>query len=472
MSYAYIRVVRIIENRRSMVILWKIHIFLWELLYLLCKISYSSGQSDSESNSTRPKTDIEIFYHNLNDSKYDRRIPPTVGSGNPVVLKMDLFVQSVGEINEMQMASGKQQMVTMSVFFRMRWHDRRLKVGHTTEVVTDYELANLIWLPDPYFVNGEGEARGTITVPNRFFRVSPDGDVFYSQRITVPFACPMNLTYFPLDKQTCKLLVESYGHTTSDILFETMGKGIDVSKDIQIAQFKMTDFKSEVSVRNLSTGEFARLEITFEFERLIGHYIFTVYISSVLIICLSWVSFWLDVHAVPARISLGVLCVLTQTTQTMSILSTTPRVSYFKAIDIWMAACMFFTFCALVEFAIANSMARYMLERRAKREAAQQDLVNRQRTIVSNGNLAMSERSLTDNMSQCQSCMRRRFVDPRLNDFRDLGHSKKKKTTPLPKAHILDMVSRVVFPVAFICLNIGYWVTFKALPTGTVSFNS
>ena len=64
------------------------------------------------------------------------------------------------------------------------------------------------------------------------------------------------------------------------------------------------------------------------------------------------------------------LCVLTQTTQTMSVLSTIPRVSYIKAVDVWMASCLFFTFAALIEFAIANSAARLTEQRRRLREEA------------------------------------------------------------------------------------------------------
>jgi len=73
---------------------------------------------------------------------------------------------------------------------------------------------------------------------------------------------------------------------------------------------------------------------------------------------LSWVSFWIDVDATPARISLGVLTVLTMTTQSSGARSQLPRVSYVKAIDVWMATCLFFVFAALVEFAYANVLLR------------------------------------------------------------------------------------------------------------------
>ena len=46
-------------------------------------------------------------------------------------------------------------------------------------------------------------------------------------------------------------------------------------------------------------------------------------------------SFWLDAHAVPARVALGVTTLLTMSTQTASINSALPPVAYTKAIDVW-----------------------------------------------------------------------------------------------------------------------------------------
>ena len=73
-----------------------------------------------------------------------------------------------------------------------------------------------------------------------------------------------------------------------------------------------------------------------EFQRRFEYYLIQVYVPSFLIVLLSWVSFWIDIHAVPARISLGLLTVLTITTQASGVATKLPRVSYIKAIDVWM----------------------------------------------------------------------------------------------------------------------------------------
>lgn len=64
---------------------------------------------------------------------------------------------------------------------------------------------------------------------------------------------------------------------------------------------------------------------TFHLERSLQYYLIQMYIPSSLIVVVSWLSFWLTASSVPGRISLGVLTVLTMTTQSSSVNASLPR---------------------------------------------------------------------------------------------------------------------------------------------------
>lgn len=53
------------------------------------------------------------------------------------------------------------------------------------------------------------------------------------------------------------------------------------------------------------------LSVRLSLRRAIGHHLVQSYLPSILIVVISWVSFWLDVDAIPARVTLGVTTLLT-----------------------------------------------------------------------------------------------------------------------------------------------------------------
>lgn len=92
-----------------------------------------------------------------------------------------------------------------------------------------------------------------------------------------------------------------------------------------------------------------------------GFFVIQVYVPSILIVILSWVSFWINIDASPARVSLGLLTVLTTTTMSGSARESLPRVPYMKAIDIWMIGCLCFVFASLIEYAVVNVISRHQV---------------------------------------------------------------------------------------------------------------
>jgi len=79
----------------------------------------------------------------------------------------------------------------------------------------------------------------------------------------------------------------------------------------------------------MNEGNYSRLACQLYFVRRLGYYVIQIYIPSSLIVVLSWMSFWLDRNAVPARVALGITTVLTLTTLISNTNASLPKVSRF-----------------------------------------------------------------------------------------------------------------------------------------------
>ena len=69
-----------------------------------------------------------------------------------------------------------------------------------------------------------------------------------------------------------------------------------------------------VGVSRVSSGAFPCLEIRFVLRRDFGYFLIQIYVPSMLVVILSWVSFWINVDASPARVSIGLLTAVTELT--------------------------------------------------------------------------------------------------------------------------------------------------------------
>jgi len=125
-------------------------------------------------------------------------------------------------------------------------------------------------------------------------------------------------------------------------------------EDAELPQFTIIGYETNDRKERLATGVYQRLSLSFKLQRNIGYFVFQTYLPSTLIVMLSWVSFWINHEATSARVALGITTVLTMTTISTGVRSSLPRISYVKAIDIYLVMCFVFVFAALLEYAAVN----------------------------------------------------------------------------------------------------------------------
>lgn len=103
------------------------------------------------------------------------------------------------------------------------------------------------------------------------------------------------------------------------------------------------------SIQYTPLGEFSYVSGRINLARRLGYFLINKYIPCILIICMSFVTFWIPAEAYPARVTLSVTSLLTIVTQQYQ--SSMPSVSYVVALNIWMLSCIGFVFFSLLEYA-------------------------------------------------------------------------------------------------------------------------
>ncbi|XP_048522399.1 gamma-aminobutyric acid receptor alpha-like [Dendroctonus ponderosae] len=186
-------------------------------------------------------------------------------------------------------------------------------------------------------------------------------------RLTIKAGCPMNLADFPMDIQRCPLKFGSFGYTKKDVIYRwNNARQVAIAEDMKLSQFDLIDtpagnqsyavfgsFKNSISKvpSNLNShlDEYSMLLVSFHLQRHMGNFLIQVYGPCVLLVVLSWVSFWLNREATADRVSLGITTVLTMTFLGLEARKDLPKVSYPTALDYFVFLSFSFIFATIIQ---------------------------------------------------------------------------------------------------------------------------
>ncbi|XP_060832011.1 gamma-aminobutyric acid receptor subunit beta isoform X4 [Bombus pascuorum] len=450
---------------------------------------------------------------------YDKRVRPNYG-GPPVEVGVTMYVLSISSLSEVKMD------FTLDFYFRQFWTDPRLAFKKRAGVETlsvGSEFIKNIWVPDTFFVNEKQSYFHIATTSNEFIRIHHSGSITRSIRLTITASCPMNLQYFPMDRQLCHIEIESFGYTMRDIRYKwnaglqsvgisnevelpqfrvlghrqrhstihlsTVGytmrdirykwnegpNSVGVSNEVSLPQFKVLGHRQRAMEISLTTGNYSRLACEIQFVRSMGYYLIQIYIPSGLIVIISWVSFWLNRNATPARVALGVTTVLTMTTLMSSTNAALPKISYVKSIDVYLGTCFVMVFASLLEYATVG----YMAKRIQMRKNRFQKIAESMKTARENPGPPGVPGDHGDHAPK--QTVRFKVHDPKAHSKggtleNTINGRADEEVAPAPQHLIhpgkdisklygmtpsdIDKYSRIVFPVCFVCFNLMYWIIY------------
>ncbi|XP_018788425.1 PREDICTED: uncharacterized protein LOC108968702 isoform X3 [Bactrocera latifrons] len=340
--------------------------------------------------------------------------------------------------------------------------------------------------------------------------ISPDGTVIISSRIKATLYCWMNLQKFPFDEQHCSTILESWMYNTSELVLHWEQKRpITLDPALHLTEYMQHGAWSNETVVNADlndlrhgafAGNYSSLSFTVHLTRQVGFYVMDYFLPSMLIVAISWVSFWLQADQAPPRIMLGTSTMLTFITLASAQGKTLPKVSYIKVSEVWFLGCTLFIFGSLIEFAFVNTIWRRKrnvdvkkmnskhilkstLSPRSKRRATgrsrsfcvppastqkENDPFNNYLTVHNIPINTIHEHEAVDNLSKSTS-----FSSTTLNTGDSMPYKKADLAsvemgeaqhnigwttlTPQEISMWIDRKARCVFPLAFLVFNAFFW---------------
>ncbi|KAH7950122.1 hypothetical protein HPB49_019808 [Dermacentor silvarum] len=436
-----------------------------------------------------------------------------------VLVNVSMKIVDVDDINEKRMD------FRLHTYIEESWRDHRLRSSPFAQrwrrMSVPRRVARLMWAPDVVFSNTKRSSIFRQSVDSVAYKIARDGSVHRLTRQVRRFAsnanspqfsrypmylfqvrCLMTFHKYPMDIQHCHFKVSLLATPNSITELSWDGNVDDQGESRAIEFVERVDQVRETVGPRLYSKNYTHLLANFTFERRLTASIVNTYIPSGLVVVLSWLSFWLDVHAVQGRITLGVTAILTLTTQVVQSRTALPPVDYVKAVDIWLFACLISVFTSLLEYAVAyqyvksqrivsvqdygirgvRQLAQFGHPAMAKaitHEEGHQDRSGLSYLVLQGfqGDGAMADEDITDNdmlgsAGSMESTVSRgnlpapsRFpIQPLLQPNKLLAFVAKFRFLSISSSNVFDSVSRAMFPSVFVLFMIAYWAHY--LPSG------
>ncbi|PIO64210.1 Neurotransmitter-gated ion-channel ligand binding domain protein [Teladorsagia circumcincta] len=267
---------------------------------------------------------------------------------HPTQVRVDMWVQEVTAVSELT------QDFEIDLYINEFWEDPALVFDFMnpckSNISFDDKVLQKLWIPNTCFINSKNAAIHESPFKNVFLMVFGNGTLWTNYRMKLTGPCDMNLKRFPFDQQKCFLTFESYNYNTGEVRMQwNQPYPVMLLKPIQLPDFEMVNF-SVIAVEQLiiiARNRTAALRAMRAMRSLKRTKI--AYNKGRLGTCC---------RAIPARTMLGVNSLLAMTFQFGNIIRNLPRVSYVKAIDVWMLSGMLFIFLSLLELAVVGFMSR------------------------------------------------------------------------------------------------------------------
>mgnify|MGYP001820692563 FL=1 len=248
--------------------------------------------------------------------------PNAGGEADEITVRFGLL--DIPEIND------REQVFMADIFFHIEWRDSRLAVDDPGVGLRTFAIDE-IWHPRLTIVNN----RGVDFLLPWVATVDGEGNVIVRQRLSGPLGVDLDLRAFPYDTQRLRIDVVSYQYTPEEIRFTEDSEvvaNLDQRNDDAWAYELLEPESYEYRLSDGGRGA-AGLIFTVVAEREASYYLITLGLPMTLILFLAWMTHWLPVDVVPARMGTASATVFSLIAFGVSFRLTLPKIAYLTAAD-------------------------------------------------------------------------------------------------------------------------------------------
>ncbi|XP_028025821.1 glutamate-gated chloride channel isoform X37 [Bombyx mandarina] len=406
------------------------------------------------------KSDKEILDNLLKNTRYDKRLLPPVDG----VLTVNVSVLLLS------LASPDESSLKYEVEFllQQQWYDPRLRYSNQSH----YDYLNAIhhhediWLPDTYFImHGDfkeySEHSRDPIIPMHFaLRIYRNGTINYLMRRHLILSCQGRLNIFPFDDPLCSFALESISYEQSAITYVWKNDEDTLRKSPSLTTLNAYLIQNQTipcPIKASWRGNYSCLRVDLIFTRDRSFYFTTVFIPGIILVTSSFITFWLEWNAVPARVMIGVTTMLNFFTTSNGFRSTLPVVSNLTAMNVWDGVCMCFIYASLLEFVCVNYVGRKRPLHNVVYRPGENPVTQPKRESTGAADL-VSCTACTGPPGSCTHTANNGGVsEPCFVQVR-----KKEPPHPIRVAKTIDVIARITFPTAYAVFLIFFFIHYKA----------
>ncbi|XP_024086300.1 glutamate-gated chloride channel isoform X6 [Cimex lectularius] len=446
------------------------------------------------------RSDKEILDALLKAERYDKRLlPPVPGT---LTVNMSVLLLSLASPDESSLK------YEVEFLLQQQWFDPRLQYWNKS----DYDFLNAIhhheevWLPDTYFIM-HGDFKDPLIPVHFALRIFRNGTVNYLMRRHLILSCQGALHIFPFDDPQCSFAMESISYEQSAITYVWKNDEGTLRKSPSLTTLNAyliqnqtiacptkaswrddddddgnTAAKCSLCQRRFEEqGNYSCLKVDLIFTRDRAFYFTTVFIPGIILVTSSFITFWLEWNAVPARVMIGVTTMLNFFTTSNSFRGTLPVVSNLTAMNVWDGVCMCFIYASLLEFVCVNYVGRkrplhnvvYRPGENPVTQASRVCNLIKQFSTRTSGD-KKSDGAAPNEIVTCTNCgpnpcthtanngcATENCVTVPSGPYSTLEVRKKEPPHPIRVAKTIDVIARIIFPTAYAIFLIFFFIHYK-----------